>query len=61
MVPRMVAKVALVTAICSESTAAFITWSLLRSLPYHWVEKPPHTVASLDLLKEKTMSDRMGR
>ena len=32
MVPRMVAKVALVTAICSDRTAALSTWSLLQQL-----------------------------
>ena len=35
-------------------------WSFLKSLPYHSVEKPPHTVASRDLLKEKKIIERIG-
>ena len=60
MVPRMVAKVALTSAMRSESRAASMTWSFWNSLTYHWVEKPPQTVARRDLLKEKTIIERIG-
>ena len=60
MVPRMVAKVALMTAISSDSIAASRIWLFLKSLPYHCVENPPHTVASRDLLKEKKIIEMIG-
>src|SRR5690606_8396712 len=33
---------------------------LLRSARYHLTEKPPHTVTSLDSLKENTIIERIG-
>ncbi len=52
MVPRMVAMVALTAAISRDRTAASMIWLLANSLPYHSVEKPPHNIASRDLLNE---------
>ena len=60
MVPRMVAKVALTKAIRRERRAASMTWSFWNSRTYHCVEKPPQTVARRDLLKEKTIIERIG-
>ncbi len=51
-VPRMTAPVALVAAIFTDSQAASRIWRLSNNRPYHWVEKPPHTVTSRDLLNE---------
>src|SRR5436190_19018158 len=60
MVPRIVAKVALITAISSDRVAALMIWAFLKSLKYHSTEKPPQTVANLDLLKEKMIIEMMG-
>ncbi len=60
MVPRIVAKVALRRAISSDRIAALMIWAFWNSLKYHSTEKPPQTVASRDLLKEKTIIDRIG-
>jgi hypothetical protein len=51
-VPRSVAKLAETTAICRDRSVPLITWSFASSLPYHWVENPPQTVASLDELND---------
>ena len=37
-----------------------MTWSFWNRRTYHWVEKPPQTVARRDLLKEKTIIERIG-
>ena len=52
-----------ISAIFSDRSAAFSTCSLCRSLPYHWVEKPPHTVAEAidarqDNADRRNLSDR---
>ena len=48
-------------AIWSERSGGVDDLVVLEELPYHWVEKPPQTVARRDLLKEKTIIERIGR
>jgi hypothetical protein len=60
IVPRMVARVALIRAILSERRAAAMTWSFEKRRQYHSVENPPHTVASRDLLNEKKIMETIG-
>ena len=42
----------MIAAICSESQAASRICWFWNSSPYHFVEKPPHTVTSRDSLNE---------
>ena len=60
MVPRMVAIVALTSAISSDRIAALMTCRLSNSFQYHSVENPPQTVESRDLLNEKKIIEKMG-
>src|SRR5574343_901397 len=60
IVPRMTAAVALASAIWIESFTADMICSLLNSETYHLVEKPPHTVTSLEALNEYTIRLTMG-
>jgi hypothetical protein len=48
-------------AIESETFAERIKSVFSRIVAYHFVENPPHTVASSDLLKEKTRTVRSGK
>ena len=51
-VPSTTASVAEIAATRRLSHAAFRIWSFCSSSPYHFVENPPHTVTSFDLLNE---------
>ena len=60
MVPKMVAKVALVAAIFKLSSAASIICSLLNSAAYQRSENPPHTEAMADWLNENAINTSIG-
>ena len=49
-----------VMAIRNDNQAASKIWLLLSKRPYHWVEKPPHTVTKRDSLKEYTTNTTKG-
>jgi len=59
-VPMMTAPVAVTAAMRRLSHAASSIWRLRSSSPYHFTEKPPHTVTSFDSLNEYTIIDRIG-
>ena len=52
IVPRMVATVAEISAICTDRISAAPTCRLENNDTYHLVENPPQTVASREPLKE---------
>src|SRR5574343_803278 len=60
MVPSTTAATALASAISIDSLTADMICSLLNSETYHLVEKPPHTVTSLESLNEYTIRLTMG-
>ena len=57
----MVAKVAEMTPTRAVTQAASMSPLLANIETYHLTEKPPHTVTSLEALKEKTMRMTIGR
>jgi hypothetical protein len=60
IVPIVVATQAVTAAIRKLSSAASSIGPLSANFPYHFSEKPPHTVTNFDSLKEKTIMDRIG-
>jgi hypothetical protein len=60
-VPSTSASVAETKAIRKVTQAASSNSSLRSSSPYHFSEKPPHTVTSRDSLNENSMSSTIGR
>lgn len=60
-VPMAVETMAAVSVTCRVVTNAFMMVSSVKQEAYHLSVKPPHTTRDFELLKESTMSTRIGR